>query len=143
MRFLIWIFPLLLAAIEFVVRASLHNPDSVGFFGPTLGGAALGTLLPLTHAKEISPQQKAAINRAAGLVGAGDIVTHYGRDVRWAQRANVALWICVVGWTASLYFSLAGNGTYFSGIDGERTAALIVTILWLVAVIFDSVRGGE
>jgi hypothetical protein len=61
--------------------------------------------------------------------------------MRLAQRANVALWVCLAGWTASLYLSLAGNGTYFPRIDGERTA--IVIILWLVAVILDTIRGGK
>lgn len=143
MRLLIWIFPVLMGLIEFVVRASLHNPDSVGFFGPGLGGAALGLMLPLTYAREMSPQQKEAILFAARLAGAADVVTHHGRDARWAQRANVALWVCVAGWTASLYLSLAGSGSYFPRIDGERTAALIGAILWLIAIILDLLRGGE
>lgn len=137
MRLLIWLFPFLMGLIEFVVRASLHNADAVGFLGPTVGGAALGMMLPLTRAKELSRIEKQE------MFGRADIVAFHGRDERWAQCANVALWMCLAGWTASLYLSLAGNGTYFPRIDGERTAIVIGIILWLVAVVLETIRGGK
>ncbi|MDL2354815.1 MAG: hypothetical protein QFF03_06125 [Pseudomonadota bacterium] len=131
---MIWLFPFLMGIIEFVVRASLRNPDAVGFFGPTIGGAALGMMLPMTHAKEMSAAERNSIVQAA------DIVVFRGRDARWAQRANVALWMCLAGWAASLYLSLAGSRTFFPQLDGERSAILIGIILWIVAVIFDRLR---
>lgn len=103
----------------------------------------MGMMLPLTYPKELSVIQRRAVRRAERLVEAGDIVAFHRRDVSVAQCANLTLWICLAGWAASLYLSLAGNTSYFPHIDGERTAFVIGTILWAAAVILDFLRGGK
>jgi len=49
LRILIWLFPWLMAVLEFLLRASAGNTEAWGFIGPTVGGAALGTMLPFTR----------------------------------------------------------------------------------------------
>lgn len=46
LRILTWLFPWLMAILEFLLRASVGNADAVAFVGPTVGGAALGIVLP-------------------------------------------------------------------------------------------------
>lgn len=136
-RFLTWLFPRLMASIEFVLRASLHNADAVGFFGPTVGGAALGMMLPLTSARALSKAE------TMETFGRDDFLAFDARDMWWAQATRIVLWIGLVLWAASLYLSIDGGATYFPHLDGERTSIFIGFILWLAAVILDGVRGGE
>jgi len=41
------------AVLDFLLRQSLQNTDALAFIGPTVGGAALGMMLPFTRATEL------------------------------------------------------------------------------------------
>lgn len=51
LRILTWLFPWLVAVREFLLRATAETPDAWEFIGPTVGGAALGMMLPFTRIK--------------------------------------------------------------------------------------------
>jgi hypothetical protein len=55
LRILTWLFPWLMAALEFLLRNSLHDVGAIAFIGPTVGGAALGMMLPFTRARFRKP----------------------------------------------------------------------------------------
>lgn len=115
-RPLIWLFPWLMAVLEFLLRASATNAEAVAFIGPTVGGAALGMLLPAT------------LPETPG-------------DGKRAQGANVILWIGLTAWACSLYLGINRGSPYFPDLDGVRTSFLIGSIIWLCAVIADLVAG--
>lgn len=121
LKILTWIFPWLMCGLEFLLRASAGHPDAWGFIGPTLGAAALGMMLPLTHAG-----------------GSRDRVADH-----WAQSINVIVWIGLTAWAASVYLSVNHGSPYFPQIDGVRTSLLIGFILWGCAVGVDLARGGK
>ncbi|RFP14612.1 MULTISPECIES: hypothetical protein [unclassified Duganella] len=137
LRILTWLFPWLMAVLEFLLRASSGNPDAVAFIGPTVGGTALGMLLPLTHAsllvKGHSPQAEGSAN--TGLIDP--------TADQWAQRINIILWLGLAAWAASLYLSINHSSPYFPQLDGVRTSLLIGFILWTCAVLADLIRGGK
>ena len=115
-RLLIWLFPWLMAVLEFLLRASAGNAEAVAFIGPTVGGAVLGMMLPFTFPR--TP-----------------------RDDHGAQSTNVLLWIGLIAWACSLYLSINHGSPYFPNLDGVRTSILIGLILWLFAVAVDFLRG--
>lgn len=115
LRILTWLFPWLMAILEFLLRASVSNADAVAFVGPTVGGAALGMILPLTVSDKRS-------------------------DSDWTQWINVLQWIGLTAWACGLYLSINRDSPYFPDLDGVRTSILIGSILWLCAVIVDFLR---
>ncbi|MQA41664.1 hypothetical protein [Rugamonas aquatica] len=130
-RILSWAFPWLMAILEFLLRQSMHDAGATAFIGPTVGGAALGMLLPFTRAREIQGTKR----HAPGIIS-------FDRDEDcWAQRANLAVWIGLTVWAVSLYLSLARRDDLFTQADNERISNLIGAILWLIAVLFDVLRG--
>jgi hypothetical protein len=58
LRILTWLFPWLMAALEFLLRNSLHDVGAIAFIGPTVGGAALGMMLPFTRARASENRQR-------------------------------------------------------------------------------------
>lgn len=118
LRILTWLFPWLMAILEFLLRDSLSNSDAVAFVGPTVGGAALGMILPFTASDKRS-------------------------DSNWAQWINVLQWIGFTAWACSLYLGINHGSPYFPNLDGVRTSILIGSILWLCAVFVDLLRGGR
>jgi len=116
LRILTWLFPWLMAILEFLLRASVSNADAVAFVGPTVGGAALGMILPLTVSDKRS-------------------------DSDWAQWINVLQWVGLTAWAYSLYLSINRNSPYLPNLDGVQTSILIGSILWACAVVLDFLRG--
>lgn len=118
LRILIWLFPWLMAVLEFLLRASAGNTEAWGFIGPTVGGAALGTMLPFTRSTRKS-------------------------DDHWAGIVNILQWIGLTAWACSLYLDINHGSPYFPDLDGVRTSFLIGFILWICAVLVDLLRGGR
>jgi len=122
-----------MAIFELLLRVSLQNADTIAFIGPTVGGASLGMMLPLTRAKQ--------------LPGAGGATTRRISFDRWAdhlaQVTNVAIWAGFTAWACSLYLSLANDGDVIAGLDGGRTSILIGVIICIATIVFDSARGGK
>jgi len=135
LRILTWLFPLLMSVLEFLLRASANGEDPWEFIGPTIGGAALGMLLPLTRTT-ISVESRVKNPHA-------DIGKVHISDHHWAQSINVLLWIKLAAWAVSLYLSINHGSLYFPQVGGVRTSILIGLILWLCAVSFDFLRGGK
>ncbi|RFP30565.1 hypothetical protein D0T24_26710 [Duganella sp. BJB480] len=123
-----------MAVLEFLLRASSGNPDAVAFIGPTVGGTALGMLLPLTRAKLLAKEQSSP----AANFGLIDTAAEH-----WAQRINILLWLGLAAWATSLYLSINHGSPYFPKLDGVRTSLLIGFILWICAVLADFIRGGK
>ncbi|MYN19733.1 hypothetical protein GTP81_23595 [Rugamonas sp. FT107W] len=137
LRILTWLFPWLMAVLEFLLRASSGNPDAVAFIGPTVGGTALGMLLPLTRAKLLAKEQSSPAARPTNF-GLIDTAAEH-----WAQRINILLWLGLAAWATSLYLSINHGSPYFPKLDGVRTSLLIGFILWICAVLADLIRGGK
>jgi hypothetical protein len=136
LRILTWLFPLLMAVLEFLLRASASGKDPYEFIGPTIGGAALGMLLPFTRVKiSHEPADQNSVQTNTGKV--------YMSDHHWAQSINVLLWIGLTAWATSLYLGIHHGSPYFPNVDGVRTSILIGLILWLCAVGVDFLRGGK
>lgn len=133
LKILTWLFPWLMAALEFLLRNSMHDPDATAFIGPTVGAAALGMMLPFTRARELP--------KSAGE--AEDSISFNRRDDHRAQLTNLMLWIGLVAWAVSLHLSLMNGSDALGNIDGERTANCIGAIIWSIAVVLDSSRGGK
>lgn len=136
LRILTWLFPLLMALLEFIIRASAAGEDPLAFIGPTLGGTALGVLLPFTRTK-ISNE---ADDRRGPQANTGKFDFN---DHHWAQSINVLLWIGLTAWATSLYLAINHGSPYFPEVDGGRTSTLIGLILWGCAVLIDLLRGGK
>jgi hypothetical protein len=133
LRILTWIFPWLMAIFELLLRVSLQDADATAFIGPTVGGASLGMLLPLTRAKELPRANSAAVRRISFDRWAGHL----------AQTTNIAIWAGFTAWACSLYLSLTHRNELPASLDGERTSILIGVIIWIAMIVFDSARGGK
>jgi hypothetical protein len=122
-----------MAIFELLLRVSLQNADATAFIGPTVGGASLGMMLPLTRAKELRRGSTAAARRIS--------------FDRWAdhlaQVTNIAIWAGFAAWACSLYLSLAEGSGIVAGLDSERTSILIGAIIWIAMIVCDSARGGK
>lgn len=133
LRVLTWIFPWLMAVLEFLLRISLHDVAATTFIGPTVGGAVLGMMLPFTRAGEL---RKHGVNKTS-------TISFDRKDDGWAQLTNLALWVGLMAWAVSLYLSLTERSGAFVNLDNERTSIFIGAILWVTAVAFDVLRGGK
>jgi hypothetical protein len=132
-RILIWAFPWLMAVLEFLLRNSLHDAEATAFIGPTVGGAALGMMLPFTRARELPKTAAQA---------PGSIAFDRSDDHR-AQLTNLILWVGLIAWAVSLHLGLLNGSEALGDMDGERTSILIGAIIWLIAVVLDWSRGGK
>jgi hypothetical protein len=133
LRILTWLFPWLMAAHEFLLRNSLHDAGAVAFIGPTVGGAALGMMLPFTRARELPKTDSETPNSIA-----------FDRsDDHRAQLTNLILWIGLIAWAVCRHLSLMNGSDTLGDMDGERTSTFIGAIIWLIAVVLDWLRGGE
>lgn len=133
LKILTWLFPWLMAALEFLLRNSMQDPGATAFIGPTVGAAALGMMLPFTRARELPK----SAGEAAG------IIAFDRRDEHHAQLTNLMLWIGLVAWAVSLHLSLMNGSDALGNIDGERTANCIGTIIWFITMALDWSRGGK
>lgn len=133
LKILTWLFPWMMAVLEFLLRYSLHNADATAFIGPTVGGAALGMMLPFTRARELPKVAAQRSNRISFDI----------RDDHRAQQTNLILWVGLITWAVSLHLSLTNGSDALGDIDGERTSNFIGAIIWLIAVALDWSRGGE
>lgn len=122
-----------MAVFELLLRISLHDPEPTAFIGPTVGGASLGMMLPLTRAKELSTHGTTAPRR---------ISFDRGED-RLAQLTNLATWVGFTAWACSLYLSLADERDITFGLATGRTSIFIGAIIWIVVVVVDIARGGK
>jgi hypothetical protein len=129
---LIWAFPWLMAVFEFLLRSSLNDAGPISFIGPTVGGAALGMMLPFTRARVLN---KTRIRK-------NNTISFDRTDDNWAQITNLSLWLGLIAWAVSLYLSLMAQSDLPSKLSSERTSILIGAILWMTAVAFDILRGG-
>ena len=132
-KILNWAFPWLMALLEFLLRQSLQNTDALTFIGPTVGGAALGMMLPFTRAREL---------HRIGLHAAG-MITFDRQEDRWAQRENLAVWIGLTAWAVSLYLSLTYDRGEVASVFNVPISISIGVILWLASVIFDILQGAK
>ncbi|MCU6500293.1 hypothetical protein LPN04_21085 [Rugamonas sp. A1-17] len=132
LRILTWAFPWLMAILEFLLRSSLQAAEATAFIGPTVGGAVLGMMLPLTRARELP-----------AITTKRNTISFDRSDDRWAQLTNLALWIGLTAWAVSLYLSLTDDSDIFVHLDRGRTSILIGAILWVNVVVFDILRGGQ
>ena len=137
LRILTWLFPWLMSVLEFLLRASAGQSDAWEFIGPTIGGAALGLMLPLTRARVIKREQP-PVQRKNSEIGWLDHTAD-----SWAQSINILVWIGLTAWATSVYLSTNHGSPYAPNIDGARTSLLIGFIIWLCAVVVDLVRGGK
>jgi hypothetical protein len=133
LRILTWIFPWLMAIFELLLRISLQNADASAFIGPTVGGASLGMMLPLTRARELPGRGPNAARR----------ISFDRKEDHLAQLTNLAIWAGFTAWASSLYLSLADDGDVIAGLDHGRTSILIGAIIWIAVVVFDLARGGK
>lgn len=137
LRILTWLFPWLMSVLEFLLRASAGQSDAWEFIGPTVGGAALGMMLPLTRARVVESGQPPVEWQHSELRG-------FDRTAdRWAQSINIVVWVGLTAWATSVYLSINHGSPYAPEIDGARTSLLIGFILWLCAVVVDLARGGK
>lgn len=130
-RLLNWAFPWLMAILEFLLRQGTHDISATAFIGPTVGGAALGMMLPFTRPREIQGDK----NKRK------ETISFDRNEDRWAQRANLVVWIGLTAWAVALYLSLKQDGAPFIVASNEAMSNLIGAILWLIAVILDILRG--
>lgn len=137
LRILTWLFPWLMSVLEFLLRASAGQPDAWEFIGPTVGGAAIGMLLPLTQAR-------AAEGRRTTTQGQHSEISRGDRKAdHLAPSVNILLWVGLTAWATSVYLSINHGSPYAPEIDGARTSLMIGFILWLCAVVVDLARGGK
>ena len=85
LRILTWLFPWLMSVLEFLLRASAGHSDAWEFIGPTVGGAALGLMLPLTRARVIRREKPPAEWNAPEIDGA-----------RTSLLIGFIIWLCAV-----------------------------------------------
>jgi hypothetical protein len=99
-KVLLYGLPLYLYGLEFLLKTiASFTQDSIA--GPTLAGAGIGFLLPLTELKTVHIDSK--LEKALAGLGA---VAHSPRDKSFSDFVWVAFFVALGAWMFSIYLTL-------------------------------------
>jgi hypothetical protein len=130
-KILLYGLPLYLYALELLIKAVASvNADSVA--GPTLAGAGIGFLLPLTELKRI--QVDPALLTQLKSAGAS---VYSPRDKSFSDFVWVAFFLSLVAWMYSISLTLRHS----SGSHGAVNWPLLIgCIIFVAAVVLAEVK---
>lgn len=129
-KFLLYGLPLYMYVLELLLKQFANmNADSVA--GPTLAGAGIGFLLPLTELKRPAVDQ-ALLTQLKNA----NIAVYSPKDKAFSDGVWFAFFFSLLGWMYSIFLTVKRSGSVHTGVNWALTIGCIVFVASVVLAEF-------
>lgn len=129
-KFLLYGLPVYMYALELLLKQMASvTADSVA--GPTLAGAGIGFLLPLTELKKV-----AADPNLVNQLKAANIAVYSPKDKAFSDGVWLAFFLSMLAWMYSIFLTVKHSAGVHTGINWALTIGCIVFVISVVLTEF-------